>query len=84
MTTPGVPLSSYRGNTRCHGVAFHCSDCPGYWVAPLETVIADLTERGAGSAETGVRDVAGLTLKPCPECGGRRISSYPAWAPGPG
>lgn len=78
-----VPLSHYRQHAdRCHGVAFHCK-CGGYWVSPLETVIDELTRRGLGSENTGIRAVVQFSQRPCPSCGGQARETTPAWAPEP-
>ncbi len=80
---PGVPLAHYRQHApRCHGVAFHCK-CGGYWVSSLETVIEELTRRGLGNENTGIRAVVKFSQRPCPECGGPATETRPAWAPEP-
>lgn len=68
---PGQLLASYRGVAE--GVELWCAGCCTTRVFPLEAVIERL-------GNVGVREVAGLTTKPCPQCGGTRFESRPAFS----
>ncbi len=74
---PGVPLDHYRQHHV--GVRLTCLNCLSRRTIPLEPLIARLKKRGVGDEHTGIKAVAGLVARPCPDCGGSRFDSSPAF-----
>lgn len=75
--SPGVPLAHYRQHGV--GVLLTCLDCMSRRTLPLEPLILRLKERQVGDENTGIKAVASFVAKPCPDCGGSRFESSPAF-----
>lgn len=75
---PGVPLVHYREHEGC-GVRFCCQACAHSFDAPLEAVIDRLQRQAGGGPQTGIRAVAGLSRRPCPQCQAQKWETRPAF-----
>lgn len=61
-----------------------CDACAYVLRLPLEAVISGLVARGIGDENTGIRSLAKLMTRPCPECGRRAWQTRPSFPSMPG
>lgn len=76
----GVPLSHYLRHHPDAGVRFHCDGCGASYDVPVAQVVERLKARGLGGEETGVREVAKLSTRPCARCGAKKWVTRPAFS----
>lgn len=76
-----VPLRQYRDQA---DIRLHCLSCAYGATYKLDQVIRRLNARGLDGENTGIKDLAGLTVQHCPRCGVRKWEALPAFHPIPG
>jgi len=76
---PGVPLSHYLTHSPPVGVRFHCDGCQRWHDVDTADVVARLKAAGLGDEQTGIREVARLSRRPCARCGAVKWETRPAF-----
>lgn len=77
---PGVPLGHYLQHHPSSTVRFHCDGCQASHDVPVEQVVERLKARGLGGEDTGVREVAKFSTRPCARCGAMKWVTRPAFS----
>ena len=78
--SPGLSLAQCSEQSRCVGVRLSCHSCGAARDIGFPVVVADLTRRGVGGWDTGIRTVAVLARRPCAKCGEQKYATGPAWS----
>jgi hypothetical protein len=74
---PGIPLGDYLKHNPRAGVAIWCNGCQRVEKHDMAAVIARLDARGLDGRRVGIRTLARMVARPCPQCGGTDFESRP-------